>query len=191
MSNYHKNSGGGSVLFAVLFMLISLLLIKGCMYCVSAKAREEELRIDAMNQAWKENHKTPVPPTAIPELDPRMLSIPCVGMKESDINKTKHLKAFRKTTESYVNGNHYVYYSDANAARDVPCTVSLKCTNGVVTEVNDYRDNPKQIIHFKPKSESSSKDKYYGDAEEFYNDHIEDFEDLDEAEEYYNEYYGH
>jgi hypothetical protein len=137
--------------------------------------------------------RTAAPATQKPQTDPYALSIPVVGMKESDINMTRHLKIFRKTTESYSNKNHTVYYSDANAVKDIPCTVSLKCVNGIVTEVNDYRDDPLPIVHFRSGNEKSSgskkKDRYYGDAEEFYYDHIEDFEELDEAEEYYNEHY--
>lgn len=193
-----SNDGSKSLLYFVLALLIVVVAIPVGLSLKLRIMHEKNVRLVREERELLEANATPKPtpkptlkPTPTP--DPATLEIPIVGMAEKNINRTKHPKSFRKTTESYVNKKHYTYYSDANAVRDIPCTVALQCINGIVTEVNDYRDNPKQIIHFKSDSNKSSgskkKDNYWEDAEEFYYDHIEDFEDLDEAEEYYNDHY--
>ena len=180
-----------ATLIGVLILLVLFILIFSFMDHLENHVSESQIRADAAARSIRERRKTPIPETPNPNIVPSTLSIPCVGMREGDINRTMHPKVFRQTTDSYVGTTHYVYYSDANAALNIPCTVALQCTNGVVTEVNDYRDDPKPIIHYKSKGKGSSgskeKDTYYGDAEAFYYDHMDEFEDLDEAEEYYNE----
>ncbi len=179
------------VVFAVFVIMSFALLLFVFISEIQNSGSDSQFRSEMAIRSWNEKHKTPEPVTPDPYIVPSTLDIPCVGMRESDINYTKHPKILRKTTDSYVGRTHYVYYSDAVAALDIPCTLSLQCTDGVVTEVNDYRDNPLPIMHYKPKNKGSSgskkTDAYYGDAEAFYYDHIDEFEDMDEAEEYYYE----
>ena len=189
----NKTDNSVATLIGALILLVLFILIHSCMDHLENHVSESQLRADAAARAMQERRKTPVPMTPNPQIHPTTLAIPVVGMRESDINRTMHPKVFRQTTDSYVGTTHYVYYSDANAALNIPCTVSLQCTNGVVTKVNDYRDDPKPILHYKSGSKGSSgskeKDTIYGDAEAFYYDHMDEFEDFDEAEEYYNELY--
>ena len=89
------------------------------------------------------------------------------------------------------------YYSDGKGTQRDPKYLIVVCTDGIVTQVVDRRSNsitdvPEGSISKKSGGNSGSqkKDDYYGDAEEFYYDHIDEFDSFDDAEEYYYEHYG-
>ena len=112
-------------------------------------------------------------------------------MSEEDINKTKMGDVFRVTTEnSFIAGGetkHYVHYSDGGAARRRNVTFSLTCLNGVVTEVNDYRDHPLVPSTYTPSTQKPGSNGPYLSPEELLEEYPQLFEDLKEAEEYYED----
>lgn len=178
-----------------LWLVVIVVLTAGCVSTVRPRSSLPS-HMAAQAEIYRKNHSTtPVPATPIPGLDPSTLEVPCIGMKEADINKTQHPKLFRVTVDTVVmQGLRVTHYSDAYAAQDIPCSFTLKCENGVVTEICDYRDSPKPIIHYTPKKKTpspsaDSDNDYFVDAEEFYYYHMEEFESFEEAEDYYYDYY--
>ena len=126
----------------------------------------------------------------IPELHPLNERLPYVGMSERDINGTmlgSYTKRFTyggKNAYTWQNSAGYYFY--------------VYCRDGEVVEVRDCRDDPVKPIRFvsRPRA-SSTPNPYPGDiygigsirdAEELYEEYPDDFESIDEAEEYFNAY---
>ena len=116
--------------------------------------------------------------------------LPYVGMSERDINGTmlgSYTKRFTyggKNAYTWQNSAGYYFY--------------VYCRDGEVVEVRDCRDDPVKPIRFvsRPRT-SSTPNPYPGDiygigsirdAEELYEEYPDDFESVDEAEEYFNAY---
>lgn len=116
--------------------------------------------------------------------------LPYVGMSERDINGTmlgSYTKRFTyggKNAYTWQNSVGYYFY--------------VYCRDGEVVEVRDCRDDPVKSIRFvsRPRA-SSTPNPYPGDiygigsirdAEELYEEYPDDFESIDEAEEYFNAY---
>ena len=192
-------SGCVTPLIVIAVILVVGLCIRGCINYQTE--RDKKLREEERRRYWEEavasisSGPKPAATPAPTPIRPEDLDIPVVGMKEEDINKTKHPWKLRETTSSVWPGHEYVHYSDRH---DKTVTLTLTCFNGYVSEVNDYRKAPLRAYgglgrdpHTKsPYTKKPVRDEY-GSPEEFYEEHREEFEDFDEAEEeYYEEYYG-
>lgn len=156
------------------------------------QADEERERIKAEREA----QKTPLP-TPKPTVDPQTYDIPVVGMAEANINNTAYPRKLYKSLEYFDGKTTTRYYSDGKGTQRDPKYLIVVCTDGIVTQVVDRRSNPitdvpEGSISKKSGGNSGSqkKDDYYGDAEEFYYDHVDEFDSFDDAEEYYYEHYG-
>ena len=119
--------------------------------------------------------------------------MPFVGMKEEEIYtvcgdeyyiqksyKSKRIGSDWKTVTVYKYQAHIAYNT----------YIIAYCRNGEVIEVEDHRKNP---IPYKYGSKGNADyDPYgarsYSNAEDFYDDHYDDFFDYEEAEDYFNEY---
>lgn len=126
----------------------------------------------------------------IPELHPLNERLPYEGMKESVINETM-LGSYTKRF-TYGGKNAYAWQDSAGYY------FYVYCRDGEVVEVRDCRDDPVKPIRFvsRPRT-SSTPNPYPGDiygigsirdAEELYEEYPDDFESIDEAEEYFNAY---
>ena len=126
--------------FALLFPVVLCLII--LLLCARCSVQEPTV-------------PTP-PPKSVHENDiqpftgnPADEEIPCIGMKEADINKTKFGdKLFVTTKSSFAykgKMQHYIHYSDAQYNKRQFVTLHVGCKNGVVFEVDDYRANPEII----------------------------------------------
>ena len=120
--------------------------------------------------------------------------VPFVGMMESDLGKT-HIGYL--DGEKEIDFDNYEYlpwaylYHYVNTKKQLLMTV--RCRDGVVTNVYDYRDKPLttkppfQTYH--SSSSSSDDDPYnardYVDAWDFYEDNYDDFDNFEDAEMYY------
>lgn len=116
---------------------------------------------------------------------------PYVGLEESDVAYTR-LGRYSKKFNSYSGKTGYTWQNSAGYY------FYVYCRDGEVVEVRDCRDDPVKPIRFvsRPRA-SSTPNPYPGDiygigsirdAEELYEEYPDDFESIDEAEEYFNAY---
>ncbi len=122
----------------------------------------------------------------------RKNSVPFVGMAESRIGNTS-LGAPAATVRhnSEIRHNTLCHFNLYDWYRNGQMIFSVRCLDGTVTEVWDYRDNP--ITPYKPKSGSKKVYDYpdyddYLDAEDLYDWYYDDFYDYEEAEEYLDDW---
>jgi len=123
---------------------------------------------------------------------------PYVGMKESEITTTS-IGRYSKTGGNYEGSKRCNLYYWFNSKGEQ--TYSVRCCEGKVIQVWDDRDNPRSFkvkstkSYYNSSSKSSNKDdeynvKDYYSAEDFYDDHYDDFFDYYDAEDYYEEHGG-
>ena len=186
-----------------------LIVIGGCVATIAApmirEARQKAViqrRVDEYMAAQEEERKNATPrPTPAPTTDPSTYKIPVVGMAEENINKTQYSRTFRfdhdftsydKSRGGMVNKR---YYYDGRGTRSDPAYYIVICADGYVDQILDHRYDPVTYmpeggLTYKRNSSNSKKSDPYGDAEEFYYQNRDEFDDFDEAEEYYNDHYG-
>ena len=125
--------------------------------------------------------------------------VPYVGMSESDIANTSLGAPSSNVRHNYemVGGKSYQanLYDYKSGSKTI---FTARCVQGKVTEVWDKRNEAKNTtthsssISTSRKKKTYNDDKYdvkdYYDAEDFYDDHYDDFYDYEEAEDYYNEH---
>ena len=119
--------------------------------------------------------------------------VPYVGLAESDIGLTSLGEPSRVESRRIRFKDYTDYFFD----RDGFPIFAARCCDSVVTSVYDAR-SPKSGSSGGTSSGStgkgSSRDPYdvngYLHPEDFYYDHIDDFYDYEEAEDYYNAHYG-
>lgn len=117
--------------------------------------------------------------------------IPYVGMSEKLISETSLGKPRTTVRHNYEHQSGRVYMANLY---DFPaqgrCTFTARCVNGRVTEIFDGRDkggvDPKYLYSSGSKSTASSE---YATAEDLYEDRPDDFDSLEEAEEYFDDHY--
>lgn len=119
---------------------------------------------------------------------------PFVGMRESDIYKNNNGEYdIRKVVYTHFNREHpnmHVYYYLRYGSNRIFYVV--KCDGGVVLYIENYYERNKYFDYSKRGTTHPDDDPYgaggYSNAEDFYDDHYDDFFDYEEAEAYYNEY---
>lgn len=114
--------------------------------------------------------------------------VPYVGMSESQIN-TSSLGKYGETAHNYERAkraNLYYWYNSQNK-----CIFVVRCLDGKVIKVTDYRNNPWNYHPGKVTITYTAPDvsDYYS-PEDFYDDYYDDFFDYEEAEDYYYEHGG-
>lgn len=194
----------GKVILTVTLIALFCATFYCCMNCGEIQSEMKTWRMLRRIEAYRkyqEEHPTDTPkPTYTPQptIDPYTYVIPVVGMAEENINKTRYSRELYCTFDHFNGKTHKRYYADGAGTERDPQYLLVVCEYDVVTLVIDrrhdpWRDPPKTVSPKKKSGGSSGntkkKDDYYGDAEEFYYDHIDEFADFDEAEEYYNEHY--
>ncbi len=123
---------------------------------------------------------------------------PYVGMKESEITKTS-IGRYSKTSGNYKGAKRCNLYYWFNSKGEQ--IYSVRCCDGEVIQVWDDRSDPRsfKVNSTKPYynssgSSSNEDDEYnvkdYYSAEDFYDDHYDDFFDYYDAEDYYNDHGG-
>ena len=123
---------------------------------------------------------------------------PYIGMKESEITKTS-IGRYSKTGGNYEGSKKCNLYYWFNSQGEE--TYVVRCCEGKVIQIWDYRDDPRSFkvkstkSYYNSSSKSSSNDddynaKDYYSAEDFYDDHYDDFFDYYDAEDYYEEHGG-
>ena len=115
-------------------------------------------------------------------------TVPYTGMREANISKTSLGRYSSKREDTYysVGKNHpYTVYDFKDGNKTI---FSVRCENGEVTDVWDYRN----IKPVKPKK-VSEEDRYnasdYRNAEDFYDDNYYAFHDYYQAEKYWREHH--
>lgn len=114
---------------------------------------------------------------------------PYVGMPEEWIHCTG-LGELKETTHSayFAAGELRVSRHYVLADRDYTYFYA-GAVNGFVSEIRDYRSEPSEHIHFSRPSSMPDAD-YYDNPEDFWYDNMDEFEDYEEAAEYWQEEYG-
>ncbi len=175
--------------------------------CYGAKWTHDELRspndvlleIEPLkNEQIAENHRRYEEEERIRQENWNKNGAPCVGMKESEITKTS-IGRYSKTGGNYEGSKKCNLYYWFNSKGEQ--IYSVRCCEGKVIQVWDDRDDPRSFkvkstkSYYNSSSKSSSNDddynvKDYYSAEDFYDDHYDDFFDYYDAEDYYEEHGG-
>lgn len=121
-------------------------------------------------------------------------SVPYVGMSESQINSTslgKYANVWHNT--EIIKGSTRATANIYEFKKGNATIFQVRCLQGKVIKVWDYRDDPRVVDRSTPKKKSKKEDPYnvndYSSEEDFYDDHYDDFWDYEDAEDYYREHH--
>lgn len=121
--------------------------------------------------------------------------VPFVGMSEASISSTTLGSPSSKVRHNYecISGEQYLanLYDFYNGGKKI---FTARCVNGKVTEVWDERNTTSYVPNYSSSSKADKdSDPYdansYYHAEDFYDDHYDDFFDYEDAEDYFNEHH--
>lgn len=120
--------------------------------------------------------------------------VPFEGMRESDIHKNNNgkydIEVVKYTGFNNEHPNMHVYYYLIKGTKRIWCVV--KCDDGKVLAVENYHYQLNRYFDSSQYGSNYDPDPFdadnYSNAEDFYDDHYDDFFDYEEAEDYYNDH---
>lgn len=138
----------GKLWFSTMVLLISFLLasctISRDTSAISATTLTEAPQIVTTNTINNNTREKKASVNVVPP--PETLSVPYIGMKEADIQRTKlGVAALTYESGGFWGGeehtyHHYTFYYHYSTHTDV--VFSLRTHNGVVDQIDDYRNSP-------------------------------------------------